>query len=161
MFVVDPRKSIAHLFAPNGHGQESQRGIIQTVIVLIRIFFYPIVEGQISAEESCPRVGRCVAGRYAARFFEGLLSPVETVNNVVLVTDMPCVLAGPTAQLNATQEKSDDEKNRKKTQAHFADPRRNYCTAQARLFDHSPKKTKKTKPDSTVSDSLCSKLCFL
>src|SRR5262249_56337381 len=100
----------------NGHGQESQRGIIQTVIVLIRIFFYPIVEGQISAEESCPRVGRCVAGRYAARFFEGLLSPVETVNNVVLVTDMPCVLAGPPAQLNPTPKNSDADNNPNTTQ---------------------------------------------
>ena len=62
MFVIDPRISIAHLFAPDGHRQESQRWIIQTVIVLIRLILYPIVKREVAAEESWPRVGNRFVG---------------------------------------------------------------------------------------------------
>src|SRR4029077_1531639 len=123
MFVVDPRKSIAHLLAPDGHGQESQRRIIQTVIVLVGVVFYPIVEGQISTEQSCPRIGRCVAGRYAARFFQRFLSPVESVNDVVLITNVSRVLSDPTPKLNATQEQRKNEKNRENAEANFTSTR--------------------------------------
>ena len=63
MFVIYPWEFIAHLFAPDRHGQESQRRIIEAVIVLVRLFFYPVVERQISTEQSCPRIGRRVVGR--------------------------------------------------------------------------------------------------
>ena len=52
---------------------------------------------------------------------------------------MPRVLPGPAAELNATDEKSKNEKSRENAEANFTSPRRNYCTAQ-RLCDHSPKK---------------------
>ena len=78
----------------------------------------------------------------------------------MLITDMPRVLPGPAAELNATDEKSENEKNRENAEANFTSPRRNYCTAQERLCDHSPK-MKRRNPDSTVSNSLRSKLCFV
>jgi hypothetical protein len=53
---------------------------------------------------------------------------------------MPRVLPGPAAELNATQEKRENEKNRENADANFTSPRRKYCTAQERLRDHSPKK---------------------
>jgi len=52
---------------------------------------------------------------------------------------MPGVLPGPAAELNATDEKSENEKGRENAEANFTSSRRNYCTAQ-RLCDHSPKK---------------------
>ena len=73
------------------------------------------------------------------RLFQGLLSPIKGIYNVVLITDMPRVLPGPAAELNATDEKSKNEKSRENAEANFTSPRRNYCTAQ-RLCDHSPKK---------------------
>ena len=62
---------------------------------------------------------------------------------------MPRVLPGPAAELNATQENDENEKNRENAEANFTSSRRNYCTAPERLRDHSQKKT---KPDSTVSN---------
>jgi hypothetical protein len=67
------------------------------------------------------------------------LSPVEAVDDVVLIADMPRVLPGPAAQLNATQEKGENEKNRENAEPNFTSPRGNYCTAQKRLRDHPPK----------------------
>src|SRR6266480_257929 len=86
MFVIDPRISIAHLFAPDGHGQESQRRIIEAVIALVSVIFNPIVERQISTEQSGPGIGRRVVSGYRAAFFQGFLAPVEGVDNVVLIT---------------------------------------------------------------------------
>ena len=57
----------------------------------------------------------------------------------MLVTEMPRVLPGPAAELNATQEKRENEKNRENAEANFTSPRRNLCTAQKRLRDHCPK----------------------
>jgi hypothetical protein len=54
------------------------------------------------------------------------LSPVESVDDVVLITDMPRVLPGPAAELNATQEKRENEKNRENAEANFTSPRRKY-----------------------------------
>ena len=65
------------------------------------------------------------------RLFQGLLSPIKGIYNVVLITDMPRVLPGPAAELNATDEKSENEKSRENAEANFTSPRRNYCTAQA------------------------------
>ena len=104
MFVVDPRKSVAHLFAPDGHREEPQRRIVETVIVLVSVIFHAIIERQIPTEESCPRIGRRVAGRQPACFFQCLLTPVESVDDVVLITDMPSVLPCPAPELNSTQE---------------------------------------------------------
>jgi hypothetical protein len=39
---------------------------------------------------------------------------------------MPRVFADPTAELNATHEKRENEKNRENTEANFTSPRRNY-----------------------------------
>ena len=61
---------------------------------------------------------------------------------------MPRVLPGPAAKLNATDEKSENEKNRENAEANFTSPRRNYCTAQKRLCDHSPKKKDEPRFDS-------------
>src|SRR5215216_1513808 len=58
---------------------------------------------------------------------------------------MPRVLPRPAAELNATQEKRQNEKNREDADANFTSPRRKYCAAQNRLRDHSPK-NKKTEP---------------
>src|SRR5512132_2285276 len=52
---------------------------------------------------------------------------------------MPRVLPGPAAQLNATQEKGENEKNRENAEPNFTSTRGNYCTAQKRLRDHPPK----------------------
>ena len=103
MFVVDPRKSVAHLFAPDGHREEPQRRIVETVIVLVSVIFHAIIERQIPTEESCPRIGRPRAGRQAPGFFQSLLSPVESVDDVVLVTDVPGILPDPAAELNPTE----------------------------------------------------------
>ena len=88
------------------------------------------------------------------------MSPVKGIYNVVLITDMPRILPGPAAKLNPTDEKSENEKSRENAEAYFTTPRRDYCTAPKRLCDHSPK-NEKTNPDSTVSNSLRSKLCFV
>ena len=61
---------------------------------------------------------------------------------------MPRVLPGPAAELNATHEKRENEKNRENAEANFTSPRRNYCTAQKRLRDHSPKIKDETRFDS-------------
>jgi hypothetical protein len=58
----------------------------------------------------------------------------------VLITDTPRVLADATAQLNATEEQRENEKNRQNTEANFTSPRRNYWMAQEQLRDHSPRK---------------------
>src|SRR5262245_49411744 len=73
---------------------------------------------------------------------------------------MPRVFADPTAQLNATQEQRENEKNRENAEANFTSPYRKYRMARKRLRDHSPK-DKETKPDSTVSNTLRSKLRFV
>ena len=78
------------------------------------------------------------------RFFQGLLSPIKGIYNVVLITDMPRVLPGPPAELNAADEKSENEKSRENAEAYFTTPRRNYCTAPKRLCDHSPKMKRRT-----------------
>jgi hypothetical protein len=39
---------------------------------------------------------------------------------------MSRVFGDPTAELNATQEKHENEKNRKNTETNFTDPRRHY-----------------------------------
>src|SRR5882724_12118047 len=58
---------------------------------------------------------------------------------------MPRVLPCPAAELNATQEKRENKKNRENADANFTSPRRKYCTAQERLRDHSPE-NKKSEP---------------
>jgi hypothetical protein len=63
-------------------------------------------------------------------FFQGLLSPIKTVNDVVLITDVPRVLSGPAAELDSTQEKGENEKNPENAQANFTSSLRNYGTAQ-------------------------------
>src|SRR5262249_31496932 len=73
---------------------------------------------------------------------------------------MPRVFADPTAQLNATQEQRQNEKNRENAEANFTGPYRKYRMARKRLRDHSPK-DKETKPDSTVSNTLRWKLRFV
>src|SRR5262245_26977320 len=73
---------------------------------------------------------------------------------------MPRVFADPTAQLNATKEQRENEKNRENPEANFTSPYRKYRMARKRLRDHSPK-DKETKPDSTVSNTLRSKLRFV
>ena len=78
----------------------------------------------------------------------------------MLITDVPRVFADPTAELNATKKKREDGKDRENTEANFTNPRRNYWMAQERLRDHSPK-SKDTKLDSTVTNNLRSKLCFV
>src|SRR6516165_2671471 len=145
MFVVDPRKSVADLFAPDGHREEPQRWIIEAVLPFVRLFFYPIIERQISMEQSCPRIGGRDVGRQAAPLFQCLLSPVESINDVVLVAEVPRVLPGPSAELNAAQKKRKNEKNRENAQANFTSPRRNYCTAQERLCDHPQKRKGETR----------------
>ena len=54
------------------------------------------------------------------------MSPVESVDDVVLITDMSRVFADPATELNATQEKRENEKNRENAEAKFTSPRRNY-----------------------------------
>src|ERR1700747_981811 len=98
MCVVDPREPVAHFFAPDSHGQESQRRIIEAVISLVRFFFYTIIECEVSTEQFSPRIGRRVVRRYPTAFFQGFLSPVERVDDVVLITNMPRVFAYRTAQ---------------------------------------------------------------
>jgi hypothetical protein len=88
------------------------------------------------------------------------LSPVEGIDDIVLIADMPRVLPDEAAELNATQKNRENKQNRENADANFTSSRRNYCTAQERLCDHSPKNDK-TKLDSTVSNSLCSKLCLV
>src|SRR5262245_34760085 len=70
------------------------------------------------------------------------------------------VFAHPTAQLNATQEQREHAHNRENEEANFTSPYRKYRMARKRLRDHSPK-DKQTKPDSTVSNTLRSKLRFV
>jgi len=53
---------------------------------------------------------------------------------------MPSVFADLTAELNATKKQHENEKNRENADTNFTDPRRNYCTDQERLCDHSQKK---------------------
>src|SRR5215472_11644927 len=138
MFVVDPWKSVAHLLAPDRHRQESQRRIIEAVVALVRFFLYPIVKRQISPEQSCPRVGGRVAGRQAACFCQCLLTPVESVDDVVLITDMAGVFPCPAAELNSTQEQCKNEQNRENAEPKFTIPRRSSCAAQKRLRNHPP-----------------------
>src|SRR6476646_9600104 len=78
------------------------------------------------------------------RLFQGLLSPVKGIYDIVLITDMPRVLPGPAAELNATDEKSKNENNGENAEPNLTNPRRNYGSAQERLCDHSPKMTKRT-----------------
>src|SRR5205809_4592403 len=52
---------------------------------------------------------------------------------------MPRVFADPTAELNATNKQRENKKNRKNAETNLTNPRRNPCTAQKRLCDHSPK----------------------
>ena len=70
------------------------------------------------------------------------MPPVESVDDVVLITDVPRVFADPAAELNATQKKRKYKKNRENAEANFTSPRRNYCTPQERLCDHPPKNKK-------------------
>ena len=57
---------------------------------------------------------------------------------------MPRVLTGPTAKLNAADEKSENEKSRENAEPYFTTPRRDYCTTPKRLCDHSPKLKRRT-----------------
>src|SRR5439155_26002205 len=52
---------------------------------------------------------------------------------------MSRVFADPTAKLNATNKQRENKKNRKNAETNLTNPRRNRCTAQKRLCDHSPK----------------------
>ena len=61
---------------------------------------------------------------------------------------MPRIFADQTAELNATEEKRENEKNRENPEANFTRSRRNYCIAQERLCDHSPKTKRQTRFDS-------------
>ena len=66
----------------------------------------------------------------------------------MLITDVPRVLPDTTPELNAPEEKRENEKTGKNAEANFTSPRRKYCTAQRRLCDHSPKQTDETGFDS-------------
>lgn len=59
---------------------------------------------------------------------------------------MPRVFADRTAQLNATNKKCENENYPENPETNFTNPRRNCCTAQKRLCDHSPSKTKRPNP---------------
>jgi hypothetical protein len=77
------------------------------------------------------------------------LSPVESVDYVVLITDVPGILPDEAAELNTTQEKRENEKNRQNAEDNFTSAGRKYDTAQKRLCDHSLKNEK----DETRFDS--------
>ena len=67
----------------------------------------------------------------------------------MLITDMPGILPDEAAELNAAQEKTENEKDREYAKTNFTRSRREYYTAQKRLRDHSPLKRK----DETRFDS--------
>ena len=78
----------------------------------------------------------------------------------MLITNMPRILSGPAAELNATNEKSKNENNRENAEANFTNPRRNYWYGPRAIVRSFPKNDE-ANPDSTVSNSLRSKLCFV
>src|SRR5436190_24154210 len=61
---------------------------------------------------------------------------------------MSRVFADPTAKLNATNKQRENKKNRKNAETNLTNPRRNRCTAQKRLCDHSPKMKSRNRFDS-------------
>src|SRR5262245_36207481 len=81
------------------------------------------------------------------RFLQGLLSPVERVDDVVLIADVPGVLSDETAELNAAEEETENEKDRENAETNFTSPRRKYYTAQRRLRDHSQKRKDESRFD--------------
>jgi hypothetical protein len=85
------------------------------------------------------------------------LSPVESVDDVVLITHVSRVLPYEAAELNASEEKRENKNNRENAKADFTGPGRKCYTAPKRLRDHFPLK-RKAEIDSTILNSLCSKL---
>ncbi len=157
MSVINHSKFITHLFGPDCHGQESQRRIIQAVIVLVRVLFHPIVEREITAEKSWPRIGGRFVGRQPARLLQAFVAPVKTVDDVVLITDVPRIFPDPSTQLNPCEENRRHQKRHENAPDKIASTRRSYSETQKRSNAHSPKR-RRQKLISTGYSSFCSKL---
>jgi hypothetical protein len=95
--IVDGRERIAHLLCPYCHHQKSEWGIIEAVIFLVRFLLHSIIQPEIPAAESGPRIRGSLVGRQSPRFFDDFATPVKAIYEVSLETHMPRGLADPAA----------------------------------------------------------------